>query len=420
MSKVINVEGLSKLYRLGLVGGETFKEDTLRWWAKIRGKKDPFLSFADVNDRTVSSDSKFVWSLKNISFDVNQGEVLGVVGRNGAGKSTLLKILSKITQPTAGVVRAKGRIASLLEVGTGFHPELTGRENIFLNGAILGMRKHEITRKLDEIIDFAGVEKYIDTPVKRYSSGMYVRLAFAVAAHLESEILIVDEILSVGDAEFQKKCLGKMGEISSGEGRTVFFVSHNMSSMRELSTRIIYLENGELINDGKPQEVITNYLSSITNQNFNDIKSNHEYHLRRGTGDFVFCEVNGFENEYDFSDVIKLTFTVERTKSRIDHAYFYFALKDQKSKEIALISEKILIDFSNSDTITFDYTIPASSICPGNYSTYINLFDEVAHSYDLLEDVFYLKVFSTKSFNVLGFDPLNPIAIGRILGRFNI
>jgi len=212
MSTVIKVENLSKQYRLGLVGASTFKEDTQRWWAKMRGKEDPFEKFGVENDRTIYDDSKFVWSLKDINFEVNQGDVLGVIGRNGAGKSTLLKILSKVTAPTTGSIKVKGRIASLLEVGTGFHPELTGRENIYLNGAILGMRKHEISRKLDEIIAFAGVEKYIDTPVKRYSSGMYVRLAFAVAAHLESEILILDEVLAVGDAEFQKKnVLEKLG-----------------------------------------------------------------------------------------------------------------------------------------------------------------------------------------------------------------
>lgn len=246
MSTVIKVENLSKQYRLGTVGASTFKEDTQRWFAKIRGKQDPFLNLGSVNDRTLKDDSKFVWSLKDINFEVQQGDVLGVIGRNGAGKSTLLKILSKVTAPTTGSVKVKGRIASLLEVGTGFHPELTGRENIYLNGAILGMRKHEITRKLDEIIAFAGVEKYVDTPVKRYSSGMYVRLAFAVAAHLESEILIVDEVLAVGDADFQKKCLGKMGDISKGEGRTILFVSHNSESIKLLCNKGLLLSNGRV------------------------------------------------------------------------------------------------------------------------------------------------------------------------------
>lgn len=264
---VIKVENLSKQYRLGLVGASTFKEDASRWWAKMRGKEDPFLSLGVENDRTSISDSKFVWSLKDINFEVKQGDVMGIVGRNGAGKSTLLKILSKITSPTTGTVKAKGRIASLLEVGTGFHPELTGRENIYLNGAILGMRKHEIKSKLDEIIAFAGVERYIDTPVKRYSSGMYVRLAFAVAAHLENEILIIDEVLAVGDADFQKKCLGKMGEVSRGEGRTVLFVSHNPSAVRSLCTRALLLNNGKIEINDNVSDVLSLY------SGINDFKS---------------------------------------------------------------------------------------------------------------------------------------------------
>lgn len=259
MSTVIKVENLSKQYRLGTVGTSTFKEDTKRWWAKIRGKEDPFLKLGVENDRTISDEAKFIWSLKDVNFEVQQGDVLGVIGRNGAGKSTLLKILSKVTAPTTGSVKVKGRIASLLEVGTGFHPELTGRENIYLNGAILGMRKHEITRKLDEIIAFAGVEKYVDTPVKRYSSGMYVRLAFAVAAHLENEILIIDEVLAVGDSEFQQKCLGKIGDVSKGDGRTIMFVSHNMAAVKSLCTKGLLLSNGKLSFVGSQNDAILNY-----------------------------------------------------------------------------------------------------------------------------------------------------------------
>ena len=267
MSTVIKVENLSKQYRLGLVGASTFKEDTQRWWARILGKEDPFLNIGTENDRTLKDDSKFVWSLKDINFEVEQGDVLGVIGRNGAGKSTLLKILSKVTAPTTGSIKVKGRIASLLEVGTGFHPELTGRENIYLNGAILGMRKHEITRKLDEIIAFAGVEKYVDTPVKRYSSGMYVRLAFAVAAHLESEILIVDEVLAVGDTEFQQKCLGKMEGISKGEGRTVLFVSHNILAINSICKNGLFLKNGNIISHDNIQKVVSNYKDSLIVEN---------------------------------------------------------------------------------------------------------------------------------------------------------
>ena len=267
MSTVIKVENLSKQYRLGLVGSGTFKEDTKKWWAKFRGKENPYASLGEENNRSVKGGSDYVWSLKDINFEVQQGDVLGVIGKNGAGKSTLLKILSKVTAPTTGSIKAKGRIASLLEVGTGFHPELTGRENIYLNGAILGMRKHEITRKLEEIIVFAGVERYIDTPVKRYSSGMYVRLAFAVAAHLESEILIIDEVLAVGDAEFQKKCLGKMGDISKSDGRTILFVSHNMPSMSTLCNRSILLENGKVTMDASVSECISGYFGGSKHSN---------------------------------------------------------------------------------------------------------------------------------------------------------
>lgn len=260
MTKVIKVENLSKAYQLGNYGTGTISRDLERTWARIRGKEDPFLKIGEVNNRVTKGESDVVWSLKDINFGVEQGDAVGIIGRNGAGKSTLLKILSRVTSPTTGSVKIKGRIASLLEVGTGFHPELSGRENIFLNGAILGMRKAEIKRKFDEIVDFAGVERYLDTPVKRYSSGMYVRLAFAVAAHLESEILIIDEVLAVGDAEFQKKCLGKMGEISKGEGRTVLFVSHNMDSVRSLCNNGIILKNGSIDFDGDINNAIARYL----------------------------------------------------------------------------------------------------------------------------------------------------------------
>jgi lipopolysaccharide transport system ATP-binding protein len=267
MHKAIKVEGLSKAYQLGDFGTGTISRDLERFWARARGKEDPFLKIGEVNDRTSKGGSDVVWSLKDLNFDIEQGDAVGIIGRNGAGKSTLLKILSRITAPTTGVVKIKGRVASLLEVGTGFHPELTGRENIYLNGAILGMRKKEIKQKFDEIVDFAGVERYIDTPVKRYSSGMYVRLAFAVAAHLESEILIVDEVLAVGDAEFQRKCLGKMGDISKGEGRTVLFVSHNMGSINTLCNMGMILSNGELLGIKPVDKAIKEYNGLVNNSN---------------------------------------------------------------------------------------------------------------------------------------------------------
>jgi len=261
MATAIKVENLSKIYRLGEIGTGTISRDIERFVkTKIFKQEDPFLKIGETNDRATKGESDIIYSLKDINFEIEQGDAVGIIGRNGAGKSTLLKILSRVTSPTTGKINIKGRVASLLEVGTGFHPELTGRENIYLNGAILGMRKREIDRKLDEIIDFSGVERYIDTPVKRYSSGMYVRLAFAVAAHLESEILIVDEVLAVGDAEFQKKCLGKMKEVSKSEGKTVLFVSHNIGAVVKLCDRGIILKNGTIKFDGNINDVEKIYL----------------------------------------------------------------------------------------------------------------------------------------------------------------
>jgi lipopolysaccharide transport system ATP-binding protein len=263
MATAIKVENLSKIYRLGEIGTGTISRDIERFVkTKILKQDDPFLKIGETNNRTEKGNSDIVYSLKDINFDIEQGSAVGIIGRNGAGKSTLLKILSRVTSPTTGRINIKGRVASLLEVGTGFHPELTGRENIYLNGAILGMRKREIDQKFDEIVDFSGVERYIDTPVKRYSSGMYVRLAFAVAAHLESEILIVDEVLAVGDAEFQKKCLGKMGEVSKTGGRTVLFVSHNLASIKTLCSQGIYMKNGMIESVGNVNEVLSHYKRS--------------------------------------------------------------------------------------------------------------------------------------------------------------
>ena len=265
MTTVISVEHLSKIYRLGQIGTGTFAHDLNVWWARMRGKPNPLLRIAERDDG--NRDGEAIWALRDVSFSVQQGEVLGIIGRNGAGKSTLLKILSRVTAPTSGRIKVKGRIASLLEVGTGFHPELTGRENIHLNGAILGMNRNEIDRKFDEIVDFAEVEEFIDTPVKRYSSGMYVRLAFAVAAHLDPEILLVDEVLAVGDATFQRKCLGKIGDVAKG-GRTVLFVSHNMASVESLCRKGLLLSKGRIIYSGHMEETIKNYYQ-------------HSYHFSR-------------------------------------------------------------------------------------------------------------------------------------------
>jgi len=304
MSTVIKVEGLSKLYRLGEVGTGTLSHDLRRWWYRIRGKEDPYLKLGQVNDRTQRAENgELVWALRDITFEVKEGDVLGIIGRNGAGKSTLLKILSRITSPTEGVVKVKGRVASLLEVGTGFHPELTGRENIYMNGTIMGMRRAEIDRRLDEIVEFAGVAKYLDTPVKRYSSGMTVRLGFAVAAHLNAEILLVDEVLAVGDAEFQKKALGKMHEVSHDQGRTVLFVSHNMGAVEALCTTGMVLSNGCKIFEGDAKTAVARYLAD-------KISLSSKITARRGKGDVIVTDVLICDENFSPIDVIPVGSTI--------------------------------------------------------------------------------------------------------------
>lgn len=334
MSKVvIKAENISKQYRLGLVGTGTVKDDMKRWWYNLRGKEDPFLKIGEANDRSSKGESDYVWSLRDINFEINQGDSVGIIGRNGAGKSTLLKILSQVTQPTTGKIYTKGRIASLLEVGTGFHPEMTGRENIYLNGAILGMRKHEITKKFDEIVAFSGVERYIDTPVKRYSSGMYVRLAFAVAAHLESEILIVDEVLAVGDAEFQKKCLGKMNDVSKGEGRTVLFVSHNLDAVKKLCNKGLLLHNGQLIHDGNIDATLDSYLLNY---------SSNEKQL----------EINYEEDESKEAQILKVALKDKGGNDVLEYfsnqeIYVHITLKNSLLNQGARLNFSILDKFEN-------------------------------------------------------------------------
>ena len=279
--KAIEFNHVGKQYRLGLVSTGTFKNDLSRWWAmNVLGKEDPFLKIGDTNIRSTKGDSDFVWALKDINFSVEQGDVVGIIGKNGAGKSTLLKLLSRVTAPTVGEINVCGRIASLLEVGTGFHPEMTGRENIYMNGAIMGMTKAEITRKLDEIVDFSGCERYIDTPVKRYSSGMKVRLGFAVAAHLEPEILVVDEVLAVGDAEFQKKAIGKMQDVSKGQGRTVLFVSHNMAAVRNLCQKGVVLRDGMTDFIGSVDDAVNYYLAASTQTEEQKLMTDYIIHCK--------------------------------------------------------------------------------------------------------------------------------------------
>ena len=278
---ILKAENISKQYRLGQVGTGTLSHDLNRWWHQVRGKENPYLKIGDTNDRSTKGESDYVWALQDINFEVERGDVLGIIGKNGAGKSTLLKILSKVTAPTTGSIKSRGRIASLLEVGTGFHGEMTGRENVYLNGAILGMTKKEITSKIDEIIEFSGCERYIDTPVKRYSSGMTVRLAFAVAAFLEPEILVIDEVLAVGDAEFQKKAIGKMQDISKGEGRTVLFVSHNMAAVKSLCTKGIVMEHGKVVFKGGIDDSLKKY-QTLTQR----ISTKLFDFNRKGTGEY--------------------------------------------------------------------------------------------------------------------------------------
>ena len=293
----IQFDKVGKLYRLGQVGTGTLSHDLNRWWTtKILRKEDPYLKIGETNDRSKKGTSDYVWALRDISFDVEQGDVVGIIGRNGAGKSTLLKLLSSITSPTTGVIRARGRIGSLLEVGTGFHPEMTGRENIYMNGSIMGMTRQEISRKLDEIVDFAGVERYLDTPVKRYSSGMTVRLGFAVAAFMEPEILVVDEVLAVGDAEFQKKAIGKMQDVSRGGGRTVLFVSHNMASVKSLCTRGIVLKDGLVDFSGTTDEAVIHYLQVYEKNNGSKIVENIQW--KKHNISILNIELNGTDRTH--------------------------------------------------------------------------------------------------------------------------
>ncbi len=325
---ILKVEHISKQYRLGLVGTGTLSHDLNRWWHKVRGKDDPYLKVGAVNDRSTVSNSNYVWALRDINFSVQKGEVLGIIGKNGAGKSTLLKILSRVTSPTVGEIKTKGRIASLLEVGTGFHPELTGKENIYLNGAILGMTKSEIKKKEKEIIDFSGCLRYINTPVKRYSSGMRVRLAFAVAAFLEPDILVVDEVLAVGDAEFQKKAIGKMQDISKGDGRTVLFVSHNMAAVQDLCTRVIILEHGIKTFEGDVSKGINTYLS---NNNTYDAFVDFEVKDELETSRFSRFEIRNSKDELSsgFHSGEPITFSISiKVKNTLRNPVFSLRISD--------------------------------------------------------------------------------------------
>lgn len=376
---ILKAENISKQYRLGLVGTGTISHDLNRWWYSIRGKEDPYLKVGESNDRSTKGSSDYVWALQDINFEVKRGEVLGIIGKNGAGKSTLLKILSKVTSPTTGEIKTRGRIASLLEVGTGFHAEMTGRENIYLNGAILGMTKKEIASKIDEIIEFSGCQRYIDTPVKRYSSGMTVRLAFAVAAFLEPEILVIDEVLAVGDAEFQKKAIGKMQDISRGEGRTVLFVSHNMAAVQSLCNRVLIIKNGLVENPGgfKPTEAIEKYL--LEGEKGIDLKVNNEN----------FTVKVSQKRNYAFKEDFKINLEIH-CEQKIDQSVFIDFAIVNKTEDFVL---HYIMDFDkqpialNIGKNNILLTIENPGLKLGEYSVIIYIYDKMKRVLYWVENV---------------------------------
>ena len=366
MSTAIEFNNISKQYRLGLVSTKTLSHDLNRWWqTTILHKEDPYLKIGSVNDRSRAADSEYVWALKDIDFKVEQGDVVGIIGKNGAGKSTLLKLLSKVTGPTTGTIKARGRIGSLLEVGTGFHPEMTGRENIFMNGAILGMTKQEINQKLDEIIDFSGCERYIDTPVKRYSSGMMVRLGFAVAAHLDPEILVVDEVLAVGDAEFQKKAIGKMQDVSRGQGRTVLFVSHNMASIRALCKHGVLLENGMVKMIGEVNPVVDAYLKDNNGgTSTSDVEWTIDNAPRKGAITVLRCAVNCERDIITNETPFELVFDFQNDEDGLSlginpHVF--------NSQNICLFNVGINEKPLKKGRYRAIFTIPGGLFCEGSY-----------------------------------------------------
>ena len=381
MTTAIEFNNISKQYRLGLVSTRTLSHDLNRWWqTSVLHKEDPYLKIGSVNDRSLAADSEYVWALRDIDFKVEQGDVVGIIGKNGAGKSTLLKLLSRVTGPTTGTIKAKGRIGSLLEVGTGFHKEMTGRENIYMNGAILGMTKPEITRKLDEIVDFSGCERYIDTPVKRYSSGMMVRLGFAVAAHLDPEILVVDEVLAVGDAEFQKKAIGKMQDVSKGEGRTVLFVSHNMTSIKALCKRGVILKNGLLVDDGPVDEVVTHYLrgdNAVANYktwNIPEIK-------KKG---FELLEIGVRRKNGNYSDVMRMDQELEvvihyKIDHVVDNFWITMHMKNEQGNKIFSFSGggRCYDKHHEAGEYIQICTIPANFLNWGNYAIDFMAFQQI-------------------------------------------
>ena len=387
MSTAIEFDNISKLYRLGLVSSGTLSKDIKRWWQmSVLGKEDPFMKVGSINDRSKAADSEFVWALKDINLNVERGDVVGIIGKNGAGKSTLLKLLSKVTGPTTGTIKAKGRVASLLEVGTGFHSELTGRENIYMNGTILGMTKKEIDRKIDEIVDFSGCERYIDTPVKRYSSGMTVRLGFAVAAHLDPDVLVVDEVLAVGDAEFQKKAIGKMQDVSKGEGRTVLFVSHNMTSIKALCRRGVILKNGMLVDDGDVDTVVTHYLRG---DNAAENYKTWSVPEVKGGG-FELLEIGMRKKDGNYGDVMRMDQEIElvmhyRLTRPMNAFWITLHMKNEQGNKVFSFSGggRCYDKHHEAGEYIQICTIPANYLNWGNYAIDFMAFNQV-NNIDLL------------------------------------
>ncbi|MEJ6588425.1 MAG: ABC transporter ATP-binding protein [Crocinitomicaceae bacterium] len=392
MSKVIEINNLSKVYDLGLVGTGTLSKDLNRTWAKLRGKPDPYATLVELNDRTKKSSSNMIYALKDINFSVEQGEILGIIGKNGAGKSTLLKILSQITSPSTGTIKMKGRAASLLEVGTGMHPEMTARQNIYLNGSLMGMRRHEITSKLDEIVDFAGIEKYIDTPTKRFSSGMTVRLGFAIAAFLEPEILIVDEVLAVGDAEFQKKAIGKMQDVSKGEGRTVLFVSHNMASVKSLCNRGIILQNGQMILDNDIDNAVSHYLTDgndIANQrDFNDQIKTELFQLHKIKVSNSNVKTDEFINEHkEINITTEITIFSDHPKN---YHVTYHMYNEQGEAMFSFASSKFTT-LKKGDNLLITQ-IPEKFLQPGQYYLHFFLIENRKRAIYIEKDILSFNV----------------------------
>lgn len=392
---ILKVENISKQYRLGVVGTGTLSHDLNRLWHKVRGKEDPYLTVGAVNDRSAVASSDYVWALKDINFEVKQGEILGIIGKNGAGKSTLLKILSRVTSPTTGSIKTRGRIASLLEVGTGMHPELTGRENVYLNGAILGMTKAEIASKIEEIIDFSGCEMYIDTPVKRYSSGMRVRLGFAVAAFLEPDILVVDEVLAVGDAEFQKKAIGKMQDISNTSGRTVLFVSHDMSAIETLCDRAILLENGQIVYTDSSEKVVSRYLQTSVKHINNEVLLEEGNYVKRIRINHSNTQEKIFAGEvFDFS-----VFFQKRDLSNVTLGYLISNHKHQNllAANMQQYATKFSVEDPKNELRVLIDNLP---LAPGLYNMSI-FFGNGAFDVDILRDVLTFKVSWKENKNII-------------------